>query len=159
MLRMLRELLGAEPAGAGTAFVEALETLGSVLHQRSILFIASDFLPPPGYSIEDLSRPLAVLCRRHEVIALRVSDPRERELPSVGLVELQDPETGQRVLFDTGSRRLRKRHTELSARNRAESDRILARSGVDTIELSTARPFGLELEKYFRMRKRRRTHA
>ena len=157
MLRTLRELLGGEPAGAGTAFTKALETLGSVLHQRSIVFIASDFLPPPGAGVDDLARPLAVLSRRHDVIALRASDPRERELPKIGLVELADPETGERVLFDTSSRRLRRRHAELTARQRAESDRLLARTGVDVIDLSTDHPFGLELEHYFRMRERRRT--
>lgn len=157
MMRMLRELLGAEPDGAGTAFAEALETLGAVLHQRSIIFLASDFQPAPGQSIDDLARPLAVLARRHDVIALRASDPREHELPRIGLVELQDPETGQRVLFDTSSRSLRKKHAALIAQRRAESDRLLARTGVDVIDLSTARPFGLELEHYFRMRERRRS--
>ncbi len=157
MMRTLRELLGGEPAGAGTAFVRALETMGSVLHQRSIIFLASDFLPPPGASVDDLARPLAVLSRRHDVIALRATDPRERTLPKVGLVELADPETGERVLFDTSSRKLRRRHAELAAEQRRESDRLLARTGVDVIDLSTDRPFGIELEHYFRMRERRRT--
>ena len=159
MLRTLRELLGGEPAGAGTAFVRVLETLGSVLHQRSIIFLASDFLPPPGATTDDLARPLAVLSRRHDVIALRATDPSEGTLPKVGLIELADPETGERVLFDTSSRKLRKRHAELVARQRAESDRLLARTGVDIIDLSTDRPFGVELEHYFRMRERRRTRA
>lgn len=159
MLRLLRELLGAEPSGGGTAFTEALETLGSVLHQRSIIFIASDFQAPPGRSIESLARPLAVLSRRHDVIALRASDPREIALPNVGLVELQDPESGERVLFDTGSRRLRRRHAEMAAARRSESDRLLSRTGVDVIDLSTARPFGLALEHYFRARERRRRTA
>ena len=157
MMRTLRELLGGEPAGAGTAFVRALETMGSVLHQRSIIFLASDFLPPPGASVDDLARPLAVLSRRHDVIALRATDPRERTLPKVGLVELADPETGERVLFDTSSRKLRRRHAQLAAEQRRESDRLLARTGVDVIDLSTDRPFGIELEHYFRMRERRRT--
>ena len=157
MMRTLRELLGGEPAGAGTAFVRALETMGSVLHQRSIIFLASDFLPPPGASVDDLARPLAVLSRRHDVIALRATDPRERTLPKVGLVELADPETGERVLFDTSSRKLRRRHAELAAEQRRGSDRLLARTGVDVIDLSTDRPFGIELEHYFRMRERRRT--
>ncbi len=164
MLRMLRELLGGEPAGAGTAFVRALETLGSVLHQRSIIFIASDFLPPPApdnspADPDALARPLAVLGRRHDVIALRAGDPRERELPRVGVVELTDPETGERVLFDTSSRRLRREHARLAAQQRAAADRLLARTGVDVIDLSTAKPFGTALEHYFRARERRRRHA
>lgn len=157
MLRTLRELLGGEPSGAGTAFVRALETMGSVLHQRSIVFLASDFLPPPGASFDDLARPLAVLSRRHDVIALRASDPSERTLPKVGLIELADPETGERVLFDTSSRKLRKRHAQLAAEQRAESDRLLARTGIDVVDLSTDRPFGIELEHYFRARERRRS--
>ena len=157
LLRLLRELLGAEPTGAGTAFPEALETLGSVMHQRAILFLASDFLPPPGASAGDIERPLAVLGRRHDVIALRVADPRERSLPNLGLVELEDPETGKRVLMDTSSRRLRRMHEEIAAGRREESDRVLRRAGVDVIDLTTARPFGVELERYFRLRQRRRS--
>jgi len=156
LLRVLRELLGTEPAGAGAAFQQALETLGSVLHQRAIVFIASDFLPPPGAQPEDITRPLAVLSRRHDVIALRASDPRERSLPRVGLIELEDPETGRRVLFDTGSKKLRGRLEAEARRRDAESDRVLRRAGVDVIDLSTARPFGVELERYFRLRERRR---
>ncbi len=159
MLRMLRELLGGEPSGAGTAFARGLEILGSVLHQRSIIFIASDFLPPPGTASEDLARPLAVLSRRHDVIALRASDPRERELPRMGIVELADPETGERVLFDTSSKRLRRAHARLAAEQRAAADRLLTRTGVDVIDLSTDRPFGVELEHYFRARERRRRSA
>ncbi len=156
LLRLLRELLGTEPHGAGTAFPDALETLGSVLHQRAILFIASDFLPPPGAAMDDLERPLAVLGRRHDVIALRVGDPRERSLPNLGLIELEDPETGKRVLMDTSSRRLRRMHRDIADRRLAESDRVLRRAGVDVIDLTTDRPFGIELERYFRLRQRRR---
>lgn len=158
LLRLLRELLGAEPGGAGVAFAGALETMGSVLHQRATLFIASDFLPPPGASMEDLERPLAVLGRRHDVIALRIADPREQTLPNMGLVEFEDPETGRRALFDTSSRRLRRRHEAEARRLREASTRVLRRAGVDVIDLSTARPFGIELERYFRLRQRRRRH-
>lgn len=159
LLRLLRELLGTQPHGSGGAFVDAVETLGSVLRQRAIVFIASDFLPPPGGAVDNLARPLAVLSRRHDVIALRASDPREAELPAVGLVELEDPETGERALFDTGSRRLRRKHREHAAERNQQTLRVLARSGVDVIELSTGRPFGPELERYFRLRERRRRHA
>jgi uncharacterized protein (DUF58 family) len=159
LLRLLRDLLGMEPAGGGRAFAEALDTLGSVLHQRAIVFVASDFQPAPGGGVEDIARPLARLATRHDVIALRVADPRERELPRVGLIELEDPETGERVLFDTGSARLRRRHRDEVARRRGEADRVLKRAGVDVVELSTDRPFGIELERYFRLRQRRRRTA
>ena len=163
LLRVMRELLGSEPAGTGSAFRQALETLGSVLHQRAIIFVASDFLPPPGQTgpsePDDIARPLAVLARRHEVIALRAEDPRERALPNVGLIELEDPESGRRALFDTGSARLRRRLEREASERRKQSDAVLRRTGVDVIDLSTARPFGLELERYFRLRERRRRHA
>lgn len=161
LLRVLRELLGGEPRGGGDAFPEALETLGSVLHQRAIVFIASDFAPPAADegALASIERPLSVLSRRHDVIALRASDPREHELPRAGLVELADPETGRRVLFDTSSGRLRRRYARLAAERREGSDRLLARAGVDVVDLSTARPFGLALEHYFRARERRRRHG
>jgi uncharacterized protein (DUF58 family) len=156
LLRLLRELLGSEPGGAGRAFPEALETLGSVLRQRAIVFVAADFLPPPGGDLAGIERPLARLARRHEVIALRVSDPREHALPRAGLISLRDPESGQRVLFDTASRRLRRRFEDLARDRRAASVALLRRVGVDVIDLSTDRPFGIEIERYFRTRERRR---
>lgn len=156
LLRLLRELLGFEPGGAGRAFPEALETLGSVLRQRAIVFIVSDFLPPPEGELAGIERPLARLARRHEVIALRVSDPREHALPSAGLITLRDPESGQRVLFDSASRRLRGRFEDQARARRAASDALLRRVGVDVINLSTDRPFGVEIERYFRIRERRR---
>lgn len=156
LLRLLRELLGFEPGGAGRAFPEALESLGSVLRQRAIVFMITDFLPPPTGEITGIERPLARLARRHDVIALRVSDPREHALPNAGLITLRDPESGQRVLFDTASRRLRRRFEDHARARRAASDDLLRRVGVDVVELSTDRPFAVEIERYFRFRERRR---
>lgn len=155
-LRMLRELLGAEPAGPSSGLGEALSTLDRVLHRRSIVFVISDFDAGGAGEPEDWTTPMRLLSRRHEVVALTVSDPREQSLPRLGLITFEDPETGRRVLFDTGSGRRRRR---FAARARRDDDALLAtlrRCGVDRVALSTGRPFGDDLARYFRARERRR---
>lgn len=156
-LRLLRELLGARPEGAGTAIVEAAETTAKLLKRRSIVFLASDFLIPDRDTVMlELARKLRLLRRRHEVIALRASDPRQFELPNVGVVELADPETGLRRLVDTSSRRVRTRWAKARREEATLVERTLRESGCDLVELSTDRPPADDLARYFRLRERRR---
>ena len=105
VLRLIRELLYFDPGKkrerAGTDIALALDYLGRVLHKRGVVFLVSDFLD------QDFEKPLGVLARRHDLIGVTVSDPRESALPDVGLLEIQDAETGATVLVDTGSREVR----------------------------------------------------
>jgi len=160
--RITRELLAQPPHGRGSAAGPAIEDLGRLLHQKAVVFYISDFTGPswsadqsdPSARSADLA--LRRLSRAHEVIALRLSDPGEREMPAIGLVELSDPETGERVLVDSSSRRVR---TDLRRRvdaARAAAATILQRAGVDLVELSTDRPPSDDLGRYFRLRERRR---
>ncbi len=150
VLRLIRELLVFEPGKirkkTGTDIALALDYLGRVLHKRGVVFLVSDFLD------QNFEKPLRVLARRHDLIAVKVSDPRELALPDVGLLEIQDAETGEIVVIDTGSKTVRSRYTHLAEeKNRALSD-LFQSTGIDQIQLLTDRDYVLDLVKFFRKR-------
>lgn len=157
-LRIMRELLGAEPAERASELAEELDELGRSLKRRAVVFVVSDLLS--GLHTEDdgepdWARPLRMLARKHEVIALTVEDPRENALPDMGLLRMVDPVTGRRVVLDTGSRSVRARYAAAAAKDHASIDRALGRARVDRVRLSTDRGFGDDLARYLRSRERR----
>ncbi|MBU0728996.1 MAG: DUF58 domain-containing protein [Proteobacteria bacterium] len=150
VLRLIRELLCFTPQGTRTDIGSALDYLGRVIHKRGVVFLVSDFIAP------DFKKPLRVLSKRHDLIAVSVSDPREIILPDVGLIELEDAETGQLVLIDTGSQKIRENYSRL-ARERQESIRENFRANsVDHIKLLTDHDYLLDLIHFFKRRERRR---
>jgi uncharacterized protein (DUF58 family) len=149
VLRVVRELLYSEPEGTGTDIPMALDYLANVVRRHAVVFLVSDF-QTSGYD-----RALAVANRRYDLIAIDVSDPRERELPRVGLVELEDAETGERVVVDAGDKRFVERFAREVERARTERESTFRRLGVDRIAVSTDRPYVEPLERFFRMRARR----
>ena len=156
-LRLLRELLGAVPAGAGRGMASALERTARGLKRRSIIFLASDFLlPDPESALPELGSTLRQVGRRLELVALRANDPRQTELPSVGLLELRDPETGAAAVVDTSSPRVRRRWAAARREHAETLARTLRESGCDLVELSTEREPADDLARYFRVRERRR---
>jgi uncharacterized protein (DUF58 family) len=148
-LRVLRELLAFETVGRGTDITRALEVLRRVVTKRAVLFLVSDF-EDRGYE-----RTLRVLARKHDVVAISVSDPREGVLPEVGLVSAEDPETGAIVLLDAGSPRVRQAYAARASGRREAMLAALKRAGVDLLELSTGEPYDLPLARFFRERARR----
>jgi uncharacterized protein (DUF58 family) len=149
VLRLIRDVLFFQPAGRGTCVREALDYANRVLHRRSILFLLSDFLD------RDFQKAFKRSGRRHDLIAVRVSDPREEEVPAVGLLEIEDAETGRHLLLDTFSREVRAAYAA-AARGRRDALRQLARSSrVDLIEVSTAGGHLDALIRFFQMRERR----
>jgi uncharacterized protein (DUF58 family) len=149
VLRVIRELLNFRPRPASTDIAMALDYLGKVTAKRAVVFIVSDF------QAEGFERPIRVLSRRHDVIAVSVVDPREVRLPDVGLVELEDAETGETVLVDTSSLAVRKAYERLG-RERADRYReLFASMGVDQIEVMTDRDYVPGLVRFFRSRERR----
>jgi uncharacterized protein (DUF58 family) len=148
VLRVIRELLSFEPRGTGTDLTDALEYANRLLTRRAVIFLVSDFLA------EGYERVLKATSRRHDTIALQLVDPRERELPDVGLVAARDPESGGWRYVDTSSRVVR----ETFRRRGQEFDQALTRSlrrrGVDVIRLETSRPYVEPLLAFFRMRER-----
>lgn len=149
VLRVIRELLNFKPRQASTDIEGALDFLGKVTKKRSVVFLVSDF------QAEGFEKPMRVIGKRHDLVAVTVVDPREVSLPNVGLVELEDAETGEIVLIDTGSAGIRKRYERLG---REQSDRfrdLFSSMGVDQIEVMTDRDYVPNLVRFFRMRERR----
>ncbi|TMB72446.1 MAG: DUF58 domain-containing protein [Chloroflexi bacterium] len=124
-----RPRLESSPA---TALSELLETALRQVRRRSLVFIISDFFTAPGWE-----RGLTLLSRRHEVLAIRLTDPRERELPEIGMVVMNDAETGEHLWVDTSDRRFRKRFADVVQRREAALAETFRKAGVDTLELST----------------------
>jgi uncharacterized protein (DUF58 family) len=149
VLRVIREILSHRPVGRGTDVPAALEHLRRVTRRRTVLFLVSDFLTP-GWK-----RALRLASRRHDVVAVVLEDPREAELPDVGLVELEEAETGERYVVDTGDPRVRRAVAERAALARAERDRELRAADVDAIVVGTDRPYIEAILRFFRMRERR----
>jgi len=153
--RVIREILAFRPSGRGTDLARALEYMGRVTPRRVVAFMLSDFLIY-GAEHQRFEDRLRVASRRHDLTAVRVLDRREEELPPVGLLQLQDAESGETVLLDTRSRRARQ---ELAARVRNEDrlrGELFRAAGVGEVRVTTDEPCVDALMRYFRARERRR---
>ncbi len=146
VLRVLRELLYFQPEGRGTDIAGALEYLTRVTTRRAVVFLVSDFIAA-GYQ-----RPLSVAGRRHDVIAIEVGDRREDALPPIGLVALQDAETGEQIVIDTSDAALQRAFRERVERSRAERARAFRRSKVDVIPVRTGESYVEPLMRFFKER-------
>jgi uncharacterized protein (DUF58 family) len=149
VLRIIRDVLFYQPRRPGTSLREGLDYLNRVLHRRTIVFLFSDFIDE-GY---DLS--FKRTGRRHDLIAVRLTDPREEELPSVGLLEVEDAETGRRLLLDTGSRKVREAYRDAGVRRREAVRQLARQAHTDLIEVSTDGGHLDALIRFFRLRERR----
>jgi len=148
-LRIIREILFFEPAGRGTAPALALDYLNKVVTRRAVVFFVSDF------QASDFSRELAVSGRRHDFIALHIQDQREEMLPNVGIITLEDAETGEQIEINTADRSTRDRFRALAETKRAELNRTLRRSSIDAISLRTGEDYLPALRSFFKQRERR----
>ena len=149
VLRLIRELIQFEPAHRGTDISEVLDYMGRVITRRTVSFLISDFIG------EGFDRPLLLASKKHDLIAVAISDAREVEFPDVGFIELQDAETGERVLVDTHDRVTRDGYRRGQEETRdALADRF-ARIGVDVIPVRTDQPYIDPIVKFFKMRERR----
>ena len=146
-LRIIREILFFEPQGRGTEPGLALDYLNKIVTRRAVVFFISDFQAP------DFSRALAVSGRRHDFIAIQIRDERERSLPNVGIITLEDAETGEQI--NTGDRKTRTVFTDLVTGFETELSRTLRRNNVDTITLQTGRDYLPPLRSFFKQRERR----
>lgn len=150
-LRLVRELLTASPSGRGTNLSLGLRTLNSVLKQRAIVFLMSDFLATP----QEYAADLLVMGRRHDVIALVLSDPREEHWPRVGLVGLADAETGQTAWIDTSAPQWQDGFARQRARFCQVRDTTLLRARVDRVEMPVDGDYVESLSRFFRQRAQR----
>ncbi|HET6409816.1 MAG TPA: DUF58 domain-containing protein [Chthoniobacteraceae bacterium] len=148
-LRLIRDILFFEPKGRGTNPGDALAYLNRLVDRRSVVFLISDFQAP------DFSKQLSITARRHDLVAMQVTDPREEELPDVGWLTLEDAETGEQLEVNTSDRRVR---VAMAERVRAISNARLKdfrRRRIDTVKLNTNEDYVVPLRAFFRTRERR----
>jgi len=148
-LRLIRDLMTIEPRGRGTDISVATDRLSKLLTHRAVVFFCSDFLS------SDLERPLARVAQRHDVIAVTLEDPAERDLPNVGLARLEDPETGERIEIDTSNPRVRKAFADRVASDDTVRRKLFGRLGLDEIIVHTEHGYVDALLSFFRARARR----
>jgi uncharacterized protein (DUF58 family) len=155
VMRLVREVLAAEDdATGGTDIVSALKFLNAVQKKKSVVFLVSDFLI--GNQTATAEKILRVTSRHHDIIAVPVSDPAESELPDVGLAELEDPETGELVLVDTSSRKVRDLFRMKAMQENEALDKFLKRTGIDHIRVSTDRAYIQDVRALFKRRSMKR---
>lgn len=148
ILRIIRELLETEPEGKGTDLGVALDYFNNMVKKRSICFLLSDFLTT-GYE-----RALAVAARRHDLIGMHLYDPRERELPDMGLIYAHDAESGERGWLDTGSKRVRSKYAERYAKQQAYFKNAFRKSRADVMSIETTEDYVRAMRQFFESRGR-----
>ncbi len=152
VLRLARELMKpAMPTGTSTNLSELLNVGERTIRRRSLIVVASDFISEPGWE-----QPLSRLARRHEVIAIRLFDPREAELPDAGLLVIEDSETGELLSVDTSDPEFRRRFAFVADERNVEIQAAVARSGVDLHAVSTEDDLVASLVRIVELRRRRR---
>ena len=149
VLRLIRELLGFKMPKRRTDIPLALDYVAKVVRKRATVFLVSDFIET------NFQKPLSLLNKRHDVIAVPVRDRVEIAMPSVGLIEIQDAETGQIMLVDTSSKRFRSQYGSHSSQRFNELKSLLGSINVDSIPITTDRPYITDLIQFFHMRHRR----
>lgn len=151
ILMIIRTLLEFEPQGKATSLVEPVEFLTSALKKRCTTFMIGDF-DTPCEEDERLSKALGIASRKHDVVGIRVYDPRDAELPDIGLVEMLDSESGRRVWVDTSSRAVREHYANSWNERYVQLQRLLSRVRVDSVDVATDKDYVKELIKLFKRR-------
>jgi uncharacterized protein (DUF58 family) len=149
ILRLIREMLFFTPKGRGTDLNGALEYMNKVVTRRAVVFVISDFITG------NFTRPLTVSARRHDMVALTVVDPAEEQLPDVGVILLEDPETGEQIEVDTSRRAITGNYARLAGERSKELSSIFGSRGVDMVQLRTDADYLPVLRSFFDRRGRR----
>ncbi len=152
VLRLIREVLYTKPEGTGTDIAGAIEYFNRVIKRRAVLFIISDFIG------DDFRKPLLVAKRKHDTIAINITDPRELEIPKAGLLLLKDSETGETMWVDTASAGIQVRYAEAARRRQQNIADMFKHLNVDFVSLSTAGSYIEALTRFFKLRKLKRHH-
>jgi uncharacterized protein (DUF58 family) len=155
VLRLMQMVL--QPPKKDTTVKDGVTQLSDLLkaavftvRQRATVFVVSDFISEPGWE-----KPLGELARRHDVVAVRLLDPLELDLPDLGLIPIRDAETGEQLMVDTHDAGFRQRFARIAAQREAQLRESLARAGVDTLELSTDDDLAEAVVRFVDLRKRR----
>ncbi len=148
-LRLIREILFFEPKGRGTEPALALDYLNKIVTRRAVVFFISDFQAP------DFSRALGVSGRRHDFVAIHIHDEREKVLPNIGIITLEDAETGDQIEINTADRATRAHFRGIVDERELELARVLRRNNIDAIALQTGKDYLPQLRSFFKQRERR----
>lgn len=146
VMRLVREVLAADESHGGTDIAGALNYLNSVMRRKAVVFLVSDFQD------EGWEKRLSTAALHHDLVCCHLSDPCENTLPNVGLIEIEDPETGESMWVDTSSKNLRGRFAELAATRRNELDSLFKRNRIDAMFLSTDQDPIFGVRNFFRRR-------
>jgi uncharacterized protein (DUF58 family) len=155
VLRVIREILFHQPRRSGTDVSSALDFINDVQQRRAVVFVISDFIEKPA-AFETLRRQLRLTNKRHDLVLVHLRDRHEEQLPSIGLVTLEDPETGEVMEIDTDSRMLRESFEKLGRQRMEQFRRAARQANVDTLELRTGEPYSHALYNFFKSRMSRR---
>ena len=150
VLRVVREILYYEPESKGTDLRLGIETLNRMLTRRAVIFLISDFID------EGYEKPLKILARYHDVIAINIFDPRERDMPDVGFIALEDAETGKSVFINTKSHNFRDRYRKKALENKNTADSFFKSKAIDKIDIDITKSYIKPLRAFFQMREKRR---
>ena len=158
VLRVIRDILYHQPEGRGTDSVKALDVVNHVLHRRAIVFLISDFetTKDPLPARAALRRAMRQTNRRHDLIAVHIEDPREKQLPNVGIVALEDAESGEIIELDTSRAAVRQRFKERALDRSRQLVTDFRAEGIDTLQLLTDAPYIPALQRFFKTRVRGR---
>ncbi len=149
VLKLISSLVSHQPQSRKTNIEKSLFYISNIIKKRSIIFILSDF-----YN-QDFAKPLKILKRRHDVIAIKVSDPREAEIPDVGLIQLEDEETGEQLLVDTSDQSFRENYAKVVNEEEKRLNHLFNKNRIDVINISTDKSYELPLKRFFKIRERR----
>lgn len=149
VLRLISDILSFQPKGRGTDLGVALTWLSHVAKRKTVTFLVSDFLA------DGIEKPMRIVARKHDLVPCVITDPLEQRFPKLGLVDLEDPETGERFLVDTSDPRVRGRFQRLMEERRVARETLFKRLSLDAVELSAAGDQARALQRFFRSRAKR----
>ena len=148
-MRLVSDILTFQPQGKGTDLAVGLDFLSRLARRKTVTFLVSDFLT------QGFESSLRLVGRKHDLVPVAIVDPLERELPRLGLVEMEDPETGERFVVDTSNALVRGRFARAMQAQRDELRKLFKKLELDHVELNTGDDHGMVLVRFFRARSRR----
>ncbi|MFL2573367.1 MAG: DUF58 domain-containing protein, partial [Flavobacteriales bacterium] len=150
ILRIIRQVLSFKPKNSKTDIAQAIEYFNNVMKKRCICFMLSDYISP------SFEKPLKIASKKHDIVALKISDQREMELPDLGLVPFKDAETGEVSLIDTSSKAIRDLFFKNQENKNQELQKLFPKCGVDVIDIYTGEDYVKPLINFFKNREKRR---
>ena len=158
VLRVIRDILFFKPKGKKTNIAAALDHANQMLHRKAVIVLISDFMVNQPYeeNLQRLIKKMDITNRKHDLIAINVSDPVEKRLPSCGYLAIEDIETGEQVYLNTRNKKTLEQFETLAKTRQENFDRLLKKKRIDRLSLETGQPYLKEIYKFFKLRTRRR---